>query len=339
MRSVGTSVNAVKGMIHCGEQLVRTMAVIKDVFLAPMQSAIDALDEKIRKIQNRIDGLTEEQKRRIPKALRKLYQVQRDLVITRERLVSLASSTIKRVNSLIQVISKIGRRSRGVDVKVKILLRKFDSLLTNSKKMLNTALDDYTSMSNDMIEIKSDLVYFGESVMKQAERMERQMDNWISKTRGAVYGGCVGALVYAPLCYAIAAPILENKIAGYKAEIAHLKALSRDSSTESLKLAEETEINKKYIQDELVLIGRWESEIDRVDDSFTEVFTGEIDLVQYIELEGKQESVQMLCDLSKVCTQYMEHKLKYAGRAQLKYTSYINPLYLMHFFSVKGQYS
>jgi len=318
MRSVGTFANPVKVMSLAGEKLVQTMGIVKDVIMAPLQAAIDALEEQIRNVQNRIDGLTEEQKRRIPKALRKLSQVQRDLIITRERLVNLAASTIKRVNSLIRVISKIGRRSRRVEIRVRIMLRKFDSLLENSKNMLKTASDDYISMSDAMIAIRSDLVYFGESVMQQAERMEKKMDNWISKTQAAVYGGCVAAILIPwslPVCYAIAAATLETKIAEYRAEIAHLKAMSRDSSQESLKLAEEAKRNKKYIEEEMILIDKWISNVKIVHDQFTDtgLSTGEIDLLQYIELEGKNQTVQMLCDLSEVCTQYMDHKLKFAA--------------------------
>ena len=327
MRSVGTSANPVIVMSLAGQQLIRTMGIIKDVMLSPLQAAINALEEQISNIQNRIDGLTKEQKMRIPKAMEKLLQVQRDLIITRERLVSLASSTIKRVNSLIRVISKIGRRSRRVNVKVRIMLRKFDSLLANSKNQLKTSLDKYTSMSNRLYEIKSDLVYFGKSVMEQAERMEKKYDNWASKTRAAVYGGCAVTILVPwslGLCYVIAAATLETKIAEYKAEIAHLKAMSRDGSKASLNLAEQTEKNEKYIQEEMILIGNWESEVIRVYDEMSELMIGDIDLVEYIEMEGKEESVEMLCDLSKVCTQYMEHKIKYAGKAPLKYTSYMN---------------
>ena len=131
--------NAVSVMVGSGEQLVRAMGVIKDVFLAPMQTAIDALEQKIRDIQNRIEDLTEEERRLVPRALKRLFEVQRDLVLTRESLVSLAGTTIRKVNWLIRVISKIGPRTKGVNIKVQIMLRQFDTLLQNSELTLAIA--------------------------------------------------------------------------------------------------------------------------------------------------------------------------------------------------------
>ena len=312
MRSIGMF-NAVSVMVGSGEQLVRAMGVIKDVFLAPMQTAIDALEQKIRDIQNRIEDLTEEERRLVPRALKRLFEVQRDLVLTRESLVSLAGTTIRRVNSLIRVISKIGPRTKKVGLKVKLMLRKFDSLLQNSRKILSTAKEDYIRMSTNLNEVRAHLTNFGDSVMKQAKRLEDQMNTWISKTRKKVYIGCAFTIVAAPVCYAIAAPILEGMIDEYRNNIALLKATAGDSSIHALQLADEAKFNVKYIEEELVHIDRWHTRVKEVDDNMGVVFTNELDLLQYIEVEGKAETVDMLCELSKVCTQYMEHKHKYAG--------------------------
>jgi len=70
----------------------------------------------------------------VPRALKRSFEVQRDLVLTRESLVSLAGTTIRRANSLIRVISKIGPRTKKVGVKVKLMLREFDLLLQNSRQ-------------------------------------------------------------------------------------------------------------------------------------------------------------------------------------------------------------
>merc|ERR1719400_1266635 len=172
-----------------GQQLVRAMGVIKDVFLAPMQTAIDALEQKIRDIQNRIEDLTEEERRLVPRALKRLFEEQRNLVLTRESLVSLAGTTIRRVNSLIRVISKIGPRTKKVGLKVKLMLRKFDSLLQNSRKILTTAKEDYIRMSSNLNEVRAHLTNFGDSVMKQAKRLEDEMATWIRTTRTKVYAG------------------------------------------------------------------------------------------------------------------------------------------------------
>ena len=114
------------------------------------------------------------------------------MVLTRESLVSLAGTTIRRVNSLIRVISKIGPRTKKVGLKVKLMLRKFDTLLQNSRKILSTAKEDYIRMSTNLNEVRAHLTNFGDSVMKQAKRLEDQMNSWISKTRAQVYGGLVG---------------------------------------------------------------------------------------------------------------------------------------------------
>merc|ERR1712001_690041 len=184
------------------------MGVIKDVFLAPMQTAIDALEQKIRDIQNRIEDLTEEERRLVPRALKRLFGVQRDLVLTRESLVSLAGTTIRRANSLIRVISKIGPRTKKVGMKVKLMLREFDLLLQNSRTILTTAKEDYIRMSSNLNEVRAHLTNFGDSVMKQAKRLEDQMNTWISKTRTKVYVGCALTVFVNPaaaaVCYAIA---------------------------------------------------------------------------------------------------------------------------------------
>ena len=120
-----------------------------------------------------------------------------------------------------------------------------------------------------------------------------------------------------PVCYAIAAPILENMIDEYRDNIALLKATAGDSSIHALQLADEAKFNVKYIEEELVHIDRWHTRVKEVDDNMGVVFTNELDLLQYIEVEGKAETVDMLCELSKVCTQYMEHKHKYAGEYQM----------------------
>ena len=204
MRSIGMF-NAVSVMVGSGEQLVRAMGVIKDfffweetfitqvikdVFLAPMQTAIDALEQKIRDIQNRIEDLTEEERRLVPRALKRLFEVQRNLVLTRESLVSLAGTTIRRVNSLIRAISKIGPRTKKVGLKVKLMLRKFDSLLQNSRKVLSTAKEDYIGMSTNLNEVRAHLMNFGDSVMKQAKRLEDQMNENESLRRVCAYGLC-----------------------------------------------------------------------------------------------------------------------------------------------------
>merc|ERR1719297_440442 len=44
MRSVGTFANPVKVMSLAGEKLVQTMGIVKDVIMAPLQAAIDALE-------------------------------------------------------------------------------------------------------------------------------------------------------------------------------------------------------------------------------------------------------------------------------------------------------
>ena len=291
--------------------------MIKDVFLAPMQTAIDALEQKIRDIQNRIEDLTEEERRLVPRALKRLFEVQRDLVLTRESLVSLAGTTIRRANSLIRVISKIGPRTKKVGVKVKLMLREFDLLLQNSRQILTTAKEDYIRMSSNLNEVRAHLTNFGDSVMKQAKRLEDQMNSWISKTRAQVYVPCALTVFVNPaaaaVCYAIAAPILETMIDEYKDNIALLKETASDSSIYARQLADETKSNVKYIEEELIHINRWHTRVKEVDDNMDMLFTNELNLLQYIEVEGKAETVDMLCELSKVCTQYMEHKHKYAG--------------------------
>ena len=106
------------------QAFAQILTIIKDVVLKPLQTTIDALETKVKDIQKRIDELTEEEKRLIPNALKKLYLAQQDLVITRASMVSFAATTISRTNSIIRVISKIGPRTSQVDIKVKILLRK-----------------------------------------------------------------------------------------------------------------------------------------------------------------------------------------------------------------------
>ena len=138
MRSIATF-NAVNFMVGSGKQLAHAIAVIKDVFLVPLQATIDALEQKIRRVQNGMQHLTEKERRLIPEALKILYEVQRDLVLSRESLVSLAGTTIRKVNWLIRVISKIGPRTKGVNIKVQIMLRQFDTLLQNSELTLAIA--------------------------------------------------------------------------------------------------------------------------------------------------------------------------------------------------------
>ena len=94
MRSIGV-LNAVSVMVGSGERLVRAMGVIKDVVLVPMQVAIDDLEQKIREIQNMNEDLTTEERRLVPEALKKLIEVQSDLIITRESLVSSAGNLFK----------------------------------------------------------------------------------------------------------------------------------------------------------------------------------------------------------------------------------------------------
>ena len=86
-----------------------------------------------------------------------------------------------------------------------------------------------------------------------------------------------------------------------------------DTSQKALKLAEKTKGTVKYIEEELVLIVHWRTRVKEAED----IFMNELDLLQYIELSGKAETVNMLCELSTVCTQYMEHKHKYAGKFQM----------------------
>ena len=193
------------------------------------------------------------------------------------------------------------------------MLREFDLLLQNSRQILTTAKEDYIRMSSNLNEVRAHLTNFGDSVMKQAKRLEDQMNTWISKTRKKVYIGCAFTIVAAPVCYAIGVPILEGAIKDYRDNIARLKATAGDSSIHALQLADEAKFNVKYIEEELVHIDRWHTRVKEVDDNMDMLFTNELDLLQYIEVEGKAETVDMLCELSKVCTQYMEHKHKYAG--------------------------
>ena len=145
------------------QAFAQILTIIKDVVLKPLQTTIDALETKVKDIQKRIDGLREEEKRLIPNALKKLYLVQQNHVITRETMVSLAATTISRINSIIRVISKIGPRTSQVDVKVKILLRKFSDLLKNSHTTLRAVFEDYSEMNMKLNNVRADLKYFSGS--------------------------------------------------------------------------------------------------------------------------------------------------------------------------------
>ena len=63
----------------------------------------------------------------------------------------------------------------------------------------------------------------------------------------------------------------------------------------------------------MILIERWKTEVNRVSDTFDPIAAGEITLLQRINLDGKTQIIQMLCDLSSVCKQYIEHKYHYEG--------------------------
>ena len=127
-----------------------------------------------------------------------------------------------------------------------------------------------------------------------------------------MYGGCVASILLGPLvlaCYSIAAATLETKISEYESEIARLKGTAKDSSRDSAKLAGDIDANVNFITEEMVLTTRWKNKVDEIDQEYTEVFDSSIDLVQFIEINEKEASLDQLCSLSRVCLQDIEHKL------------------------------
>lgn len=324
MRSTLGADVVITTMVESGETLVKVMNVVKDVFLSPFQSAIDALEKEIKDIQNKIDGLTREQKELIPKALVKLYNVQHDLVITREALVSMAKTTMDRVKQLINIIAKIGPRTKKVGYRVKVMLKKFNKLLQRSEEALKGALSDYKVMVRDLNEVRGHLEHFGETITAEARGMEKNMNSWIADTRAAVYGGCAAAVLLGPgviACYAIAAGILESKIKNYKDRINTLLEMAKKGGGKSIELAKKAQGDAKYIQEEIILITRWRGQVKTVFDEFEPVFSGEQTLLLYLEIGGgKKACIEMLCGLSQVCKNYMEHKYKYDGYKGLPQT-------------------
>jgi len=303
-------------LIDGGKELADILNTLLNVYLNPLKDSIRALEEKIREIQKTMDNIDNEMKKKIPQAMELLLQVEHTLVVSRESLVALADDTMKRVNSVIRTVVKIGPNTKKVPKKVRIMLVKFQRLLTESVTSLSRADNDYNTMSNNLISVKSKMDFFSDQLKKSAEMKEENMKEYIKSTREHVYGGCAVTVFWPPAalaCYAIGASVVETKVKKLKAEIATLKEMAKDGSAIADKLSEEAATNIGYIKDELNLIHRWDKKVQIVLEEFVDALEKGIydDLIEFINEEGKKDIIESLCDLSSVCKTYIEHKYHY----------------------------
>lgn len=305
-----------------GRALIKTVTVVTNSFVAMFQSAIDALEEKIKEVNNMIADLNREEREKVPKALMKLLRVQVDFVIAKRKLINLASTTISRVNQLLIGIDGITPGARRIDKRVRTFLRDFENLLNRSTTILKEALRDYKMMNYRISEVRSTILSFKSMIKTRLERKVENKDAWISKTRKAVYGGCVASILLGPLilvCYAIGAPILEHKISQYNAEIANLENLSNMTIANLTDLHQRSTDQYDHINEELKAVVDWQEKVIENQQFFEELFDNkeidDDDILDFLEITrggrggmntGKTQTFDMLCGLANVCKRYLQ---------------------------------
>jgi len=311
----------IMGVIESGEKLANVFVVIREAFVNTFKSAIDELNKKIRNVNKSIADLSKEEAEKVPEALKILSEVETKFVIAKQQLISLAHTTLDRVNNLLIGLDGIHPGARRIDKRILIFLSDFELLLKRSTETLKDVGNNYQEMNKKLGEVNAILESFKLGIKARYEAKKNQMNTWIKHTREAVYGGCVASILIhpfmLPVCYATAAGVLETKIKEYKDSVARLEKLSDMTITELANLLGNSTSQKKYIDEELAIIETWKEKVKSNKDYFKILFdqkkVADDDILDFLDIRGgrgginggKEKTFETLCSLAIVAEGYL----------------------------------
>jgi len=315
-------------VIGGGEKLVKLFEILGEAFVNSFQSAVNELKRKIKEVNKSIAELSKEEAEKVPKALQKLSEVQTRFVNAKQQFISLAQYTISQVNIVIKGLDGVHQGAQHVNERALNFLSDFESLLVRSTETLKRVAQNFEQINSKLGEINGILITFKSGIRARYEHKKNSMNNWIKHTREKVYGGCAASAVFwpaVPVCYSIAAGVLETEIKNYKKSVSRLKKMSEMTNVELSKILVDSKSQFEHIMKELVITEIWKEKVISTKDYFKTLFdekdvTDEV-LLDFFDIRGGRGGI----DGGKEITRNKLKVLANVAKAYLNRDHFIPP--------------
>jgi len=308
-------VDAYQKIVDIGYKLVEAQKkAMKDV----VDKQVKFIEEKIEEIEDEIANFQSKELEARKKTLLLVKKSRKEFQKIRRNLEGLASQTVRRVDELVLIINS---DAVSDEEKFEFEVERMISLMKRSREVIATSVKRYheidellTEAHNELKALKYDLedLAIKEKARLDEEREERDI---ICGTTTAV--AAVGHLIWLNILLpgigtAIAIPLAAAQAGGCwggtEESVDSYENAVRRSYATSFRILENLEPIikevKKFeidIEVELNLLEKWETELDFMKDHFKS--TEKFDFA--LKLLGKEQMIEMLNKLKKVCEEYL----------------------------------
>lgn len=315
---IASAAEAMNTVADGAEKLTSTISKMANVLIGP---AINALQNKIDRMNIDIEQLEDEEKKRVKDAINKSLKVKDEMLHLKASLNSLALETLRETRRLILVLETIKLNdisteevfNKKIRKKIGFLTKSMARLLERSESELDNAKIKYDAIQADLRKIETDLKFFKQRINSIMKNENGEFTTWENKMRAIVYGSstaCLASVIFAPIVcagtYATAATTLETVIAVYKATLNELLNQCKASLKSITPILVDVQKNGRWINEEVSLITTWRGAVKSMAGQFE---SGDV-LIERIEIifESTKPTIDMLTNLADACNAYVEHQ-------------------------------
>lgn len=310
----------VAACVETGDKMIKSFMGVKERFFDPV---IADIEKEIQKIDTAIEGLGEDAKNNFKDSYKGFVNAQIKITDNRRILTSLAKDTIQRIDMLKDYFGLLDDEDITDDPEalketVETAVEDFLNLQRNVLEQLKTAKESYMAAMEQLGEVKANLTSFVDEI----ERLKKNSEDsdYAENLRKKVYGATAASALLGPIgvavAYSIAASVVEEKIADWKASMDKLVDACDSTKLTAETLLEKTDEYSDFIDEELNLMEDWRSNVQRTLDqekkmnSIGRAIDQDKPGLKKLAKKHKEAVMTTLTGLYEVCHEYIDHKFQ-----------------------------